>query len=556
MWALIVAVGFCAYYPLLLILANSFNTADIGATPAYGLGNWVAAWAAAGVFSSLANTFWLTLWYQLLSFPMAIFVAWLLARTNLPWARGFELLFWLSFFIPDLAATLGWMLLLDPHTGVVNQALASVLGTSNGPFNIYSFGGIVWVHLMAHAVSLKVMLLTPAFRNMDASLEDAGRMSGASSWSTFVRVTVPLMTPALVIVFMLAVVRLFESFQIEQLLGVPFGFYVYSTRILQLIQHQPQLIGQASALGSVTLVVLAFAVTSQRWLTTRRSYVTITGRTAPRRVDLGLWRWPVFALLGLLTLLLVVVPLCSVLVGSFMTRYGWFTLSQPWTLVNWQRALGDSVFLRSLANTLILAITAGLVGPFIFSLVAYVVVRAKAVRGRGLLDSLLWVPSAIPGALVGLGLVWMFLGIPVFRPIYGTLLALIVAVVLSGATLATQMCKAAMLQLGQQLEEASRMSGAGVLRTYVRIVLPLLAPTLVVVGILEFLFAANATANVVMLATADTRPLSLLTLDFVAEDLREPAAVTTMVISALTLGAALLARSRGFRAGLSIDPGA
>jgi iron(III) transport system permease protein len=107
MLALIGALGFYLLYPLFLILLNSFNTARIGSPPAYGVQAWVEAWSNPGVFQSVWNTLAVAFWYQALSFPIGVLLAWLLARTNVPWARGLEFMFWLSFFLPTLSTTLG-----------------------------------------------------------------------------------------------------------------------------------------------------------------------------------------------------------------------------------------------------------------------------------------------------------------------------------------------------------------------------------------------------------------------------------------------------------------
>jgi iron(III) transport system permease protein len=419
-----------------------------------------------------------------------------------------------------------------------------------GPFNVYSFAGIVWVHLMSRDISEKVILLTPAFRNMDAALEEAGYMSGAGRWRTLLRVTLPIMTPALVIVFFLGFVRLFESFEIELLLGIPFGFYVFSTKIVDLAQQVPPLLGQATALGSVTLTLLMIAVPIQRWLTLRRSYTTVTGRIQPSLIDLGRWRWPVFSLIAGLAGLLVAVPLLSVIAGSLMTRFGFFNLAHAWTLANWQRTLASPAFGSALFNTFEIAVISAVVAPLLFSVVAYVLVRARVAWGLALLDFLLWLPSVVPGALAGLGLLWMFVGTPIFRPIYGTIWVLVIAVILSGMTLSTQTLKAAFLQLRSDLEESARMSGAGWIRTYVKIVLPLIAPTLIVVAAIKFMYAANAASNVILLATSETRTLSLLALNFVADGQRESATVITVVITAITTAVAILVRTLGLNIGI------
>jgi iron(III) transport system permease protein len=540
---LVVGLGFYVVYPLLLILLNSFNTASIGQPPAYGFENWRVAWTASGIGQSLLNTLTLAACYQVISMLLAVGLAWVLARTNVPLAGQLEFVFWLSMFIPALSTTLGWMLLLDPNNGLINQLIARATGGIVGPFNVYSFWGIVWVQLMAHAVSFKVMLLTPAFRNMDASLEEAGRMSGAGQWRTLLRVTLPVMTPMLGIVFLLGILRLFESFEIEQLLGVPFGFYVYSTKIVQLVRGDPPQLGQAAALGSITLSLLLIAAPLQRWLTGRRSFATLSSRMRAARIDLGVWRWPVFLLTSLLALLLVLVPVASVIAASLMTRFGFFNL--PWTGAHWQEAFTDSVFLLSLKNTLIVSLSVAACGVLLFSLVAYLLVRRHQLRGRGTLDIVSWVPSIIPGALAGLGLLWMFLTVPIFMPLYGSLLLLVVACLLGMVTFGTQTFKAALLQMNAEMEEAAWTSGAGWLRGYVRVVLPLMAPTLVAVGTLMFLFTANATSSIIMLSSTSTRTLSLLTLELVRQGVPETAAVTVIIITVITTGLALVARALG-----------
>src|SRR6266545_3544824 len=114
----------------------------------------------------------------------------------------------------------------------------------------------------------------------------------------------------------------------------------------------------------------------------------------PGLIDLGPWRYPAYGLVLAIVCVLVVLPLFSVIAGSLMTRFGFFDIAQPWTIRHWQKALGDSVFLRSLSNTLIIAFTAGLVGPMIFSFIAYVAVRTN-LAGRGLLNTILWMPTII-----------------------------------------------------------------------------------------------------------------------------------------------------------------
>jgi iron(III) transport system permease protein len=552
MAVLIGFMGFYVLYPLTLIVINSFNTATIAEPEVYGLGAWRQAFAEPGIWRSLWNSVKIGIVLQIIALPSGIFISWLLARTNICFANAFEFGFWISFFLPNLATTFGWMLLLDPSTGLINNWLRSVPFFGGLKFDIYSFWGIIWAHIMANAISTKVMLMTPAFRRMDASMEEASRMSGASALTTMLRITVPAMTPVIVVVFLLSVIRIFSSFETELLLGVPWGFYVYATKIVDLARQEPPLVNQAAALGSVILVFLVLFIPIQRRLIARRQFTTVTGQFKPKIIDLGVWRYPATAFVGFVVFLLTVVPILSVFGGSFMTRFGFFNLPKTWTLEYWKMALADPRILQGLENTLITACSAAIFGAFFFSLVGYVLVRTKY-PGRGILDSICWLPSAIPGVLSGLGLLWMFLGTPFFRPFYGTLFLLVIAVVLGGITLSTQILKANFVQLGQELEEASRMSGAGFWRTYFKVVFPLMAQTMVLVAVLKFTFAAQNASSIILLATSETRTLSLLVLDQVAAGYREVASITVIFIVLLTLGVALVARSFGLKVGIRAE---
>ncbi len=545
-------MGFYILYPLLLILINSFNVASIADPPVYSLEAWRVAFSDADLWVSLWNTIKIAAVYQTIAFPIGIIIAWLLARTNMPFARGFEFMFWVSFLLPNLATTFGWIMLLDPSTGLINKWLKELPLLNGLSFDIYSFWGIIWAHLMANGISIKVMLLTPAFRRMDASLEEASRMMGGNTLITMLRITIPVMTPALVVVFLLSLIRMFSTFETELLLGAPWGFYVYSTKIVDLAKQDPPLLNQAAALGSITLLFLAVFIPLQRWLIARRQFTTVTSQFKPKLVDLGPWKIAATALVFLVTCLLVIIPSLSVLGSTFMVHFGFFNLPDTWTLEYWQLGLNDQGLLRAFTNTMIIAGAAALVGPFLFSLVAYVLVRTR-LPGRSLLDSLCWIPSAIPGILAGLGLLWMFLGTPFFRPFYGSLFLLTLATVLGGVTLATQVLKSNFIQLGNELEEASRMSGAGFWRTYFKVVLPLMAQTMVLIGVLKFMFAAQHTSSIILLATSHTWTLSLLTLEQISYGYYEQASITISLIIVLTLGLAIVARSFGLKVGVRAD---
>jgi len=556
MAALLLVLGFFLIWPVLLLIINSFNTAsDWFFQPrAWGLGNWVAAFTKPKILSALGNSILIWMMTIVLSFPVAVGIAWVLARTKVPYSHTLEFLFWVAFMVPDLPITIAWILLLDPGFGLINVALTKLpfMDIDKGPFNIFSIWGIVWVKLMGNTIAIKVMLLTPAFRNMDAALEEAGRVSGASNLRTALRITLPLMISPLALVFGLQLLRIFQSFETELLVGTPFNFFVLSTRVYNLVRGDAPNYGEATALASITLLVIALIIPVQRWIIQRRRYTTITGQFRPGLIDLGRWNYFFFGLISLLLFLMTLGPVGVLLLGSFMTRVGFFLLG--FTTDHWQFVLHDTVFLQALRTTLVLATTAAFLSPLLFSILAYILVRTR-LPGRFALDFIIWASAAIPGILSSLGLLCIFLGTPLLNFLYGTLWALLIVVILQGNTTGVNFLKGVFVQVGADMEEAARVSGAGWLRTFFRIWIPLLMPSLVLLAAINFTIAAGTTSPIILIASRDTITLSLLALEYSVPGVNreEAAGIISLFIIAMTVGGALVVRYFGLRLAVSHD---
>jgi iron(III) transport system permease protein len=542
---LLAAIAFLVVTPLFLLLLNSFQIGKPGGAVVYSLDGWRQAFGSMGIVDAVYNSFSLAITRQIIAMIVGVFLAWLLARTDIPMKKGLEFLFWLSFFLPALPVTLGWILLLDPKYGLLNQLITKLPFVQASPFDIYSYWGIVWVHLATTGVSLKVMLLTPAFRNLDASLEESSRVAGAGSLRTLLRIIVPVMMPVMLVTTILGLIRSLEAFEIELVLGVPIGLHVFSTKIHSFVTHEPPQFPAATALGTFFLVILLSMVALQRLYLGRKSYVTVTGKSfSTRPIALGRWKYPIFGVVLLIALGITFMPIAFLLLGTFMKLFGFFDIKDPFTLNNWKDVLSDPILLRSLKNTLVLGFSSAGIGVVVSSLIAYVIVKSRF-KARGVLDFLSWLPWSIPGILLGMALLWTFLLIHKIVPIYGTMGALILAMAISGLPVCVQVMKSFLMQLSDELEEASMVAGASWFTTYRRIVLPLILPCLIVVGLLEFISAARNISTVVLLATGQTRPLSLLMLDYAAGAELERATVVATVIVAIVVLAALGARSLG-----------
>ncbi|HEY4134570.1 MAG TPA: iron ABC transporter permease [Alphaproteobacteria bacterium] len=555
MAVLLVFLGTYLILPIVLLGLNSFNVApNVISPPQYGFGNWIAAFRRPEMLSALGNTFLVFGSVTVIGMPIGVLIAWALARVRMPFSHGLEFGFWIAFIVPSISVTMGWIFLADPRLGLLNRALQELpfVNSLDGPLNIYSVPGIVWVHLMARSIADKVILLTPAFRNMDATLEEASRVAGASNLRTMLRVTFPVMTPPIIVVFALHLTRAFDGFEIEQFLGVPINFFVYSTRIYNMVSETyPPQYGQATALASVTLVIVALVVPLQRWLTQKHSYSVVTGSYKSGLINIGPARWIIFGGIVFLLMLMILAPVVSLAIGSIMYRAGIFSLNEVFSLRHWQFVMNEPVFWNAFANTMLLSSVTAVVGPFLFATIAYVLVRTK-LPGRGLLDGMIWLAAVIPGMLAGLGFLWMFLGTPFLSPLYGTIWPLVIVMILHGKTTGTQLSKSVFLQMGADMEEAARVSGAGYVRTFAKIWVPLLMPTLILLGTLNFVSAATTTSSIILLATRGTYTLSLLALDYGSPgiNLKEEAGIISLIIMTITIVGALIARRLTRRIGL------
>jgi len=540
-------VGLFVLYPVLVILVDSFVVGPIGGARNWGLDGWRAAFTDPTMLSAVRNTAKVLVANETISLPSAVLLAWLLARTDLPLRGTFEFAFWITFFLPSLSVTLGWIVLLGPQNGLLNQIALALIGKE--PFDIYSFWGIVWAHISSSSLSIKVMLLTPLFRNLDAAFEEAARCSGAGRWMTLTRIVIPAVAPGILTVLVLSLIRAMQTFEIEMVLGPPFNFWVFGTKIYVLVAQVPPEFASATALAVIGFIIITPLIALHRWLATRTDYTSITGRERSQPTPLGRWRWPIFCLVALLTLTITVLPVTFLVTASFMKLFGFFNIASPWTTSHWGSVLNDDFFTHSLMNTLIVAAGTALGAIVLCSLAAYFTVRSRYL-GRNLLDFLSWLPFAIPGILLGVGLLYVFLGNPVLKLLYGSVALMMLAMVIAGMTLGTQILKTTILQLGAALEEAARTCGASWWYGFRHIILPILMPTLVLVGIINFIAASRDIANIALLSSNTSKTLSLLQLDYMVDGRWEDAAVVSVVVMLVTTGAAFLARLCGIRLGV------
>jgi len=526
--------------PLLFLLTGSFNLAAPGKPAVYGIDNWVRAFTDPSTLSALGLSFLLSVVRLIPAMIFSVLFAWLIARTDMPGGKFIESLCWVAYFVPDFPLVLAWILLLDPNFGFLNTLARSLPFVDGALFNPYSFWGIIWVHTSTGGIWFKVMLLVPVFRRLGATLEEAARVAGANTPAMLWRITLPVLAPMILAVSVLSFIRGLQSFNTELLLGTPVGLYVYSTKIYDFLQSEPRAYGEATALGSVFLFVLAILLFFYwKYLSGNKRFTVVTGQGySTLRVKLGKWRYAVFGGCLFYVAVMMLLPLAFLVIGSFMRRYGFFNIDSPFTLDHWHNLLADPIFLVALKNSLIIASVTAIGGILLYSGLAYLLVSRRAIAAP-VLESLCWIPHVLPGILLSLSVLWLFLATPLRFLFYGTVWGIAFALILGDSPVTTQAFKAGLLQLGSDLEESARVSGATWSYTYRRILLPLLAPIAAAVGLMNFGSALTSISTPVLLYSHESRPLAILLLEYSFTGELERAAALGLLIT-LIIGAMML----------------
>jgi iron(III) transport system permease protein len=529
----LVAIGAVTLGPVLYVLVESFDVAQIGSAYRFGLDGWTEVFSSQRTWMSMVYTFVLAIRVPIAT-VIAFAIAWLLVRVEVPGHRFLELAFWLGFLLPVFPMMMGWILLLDEHNGLFNILLMKLPFIDAPIFSIYSIPGIIWVHLALTTVPVMVILLGPTLRQLDASFEEAADMCGARTATTLRRITIPLVMPAIATAFILALIRSLEAFEVERILGTPVNVNVYSTRIYDFVNLEPPLFPQAMALGTIFLaVLLLLAIAYQAYLDRAGTSATITSRGVSLRArPRSWWTWTVSIVLFGYVFVTLALPLLMLLAGSFNKLFGFFLLEDPWTVKHWLSVVHDGRFLRATLNSVAIGLTVGVGGVLIFALIGWVLVRAD-IRGRRVANMLVWLPWAIPGMILGVTLLGLVLETPGLSILYGTIVPLLLALIIKELPIGVQLLRGSIAQVSGQLEEAAVMCGATFAMTFRRVTLPLIAPMLASVFLLVFASTLRDVSTVALIATPGTRTMALLMFDFTLSGQLEPATVVGVIIAAV-----------------------
>jgi iron(III) transport system permease protein len=532
--ALLVVVAFLTVYPLVMLAYGSVRTAAPGLPGAFSVQGYVEAYTNRLNYETWGNSLLLATQVTLLSTVVAIFFAWVVARTDTP-GRGLVLpTMALVFAMPSIFFAMGWGMLGNARAGLLNYLVLSVVPLAEPPFNVNSWLGLVFTMALG-TIPFKFMLLLGAFRAMDPALEEASRMAGAGRWRTQLLVGLPVLAPTVLGVMVLSFVRSLQAFETPLFLGLPAKIYVFSTQVYDYIgNYLPARYAEASAL-SLSLVLLMLVLVVVQWqLLGKREFVTITGKGyRPAVWPLGKWRYLCLAAFLLYALVALVLPLGQMVLGSLQPIYGVY--GGTYTLDNYRNVLANPAIQRGLRNTALVAVLGGLLAMTLTTLIAYVVARSDF-KLRRLLDLASWFPWTMPGVVLGLSMLWAYLSVPGLKSLYGTPWLLMLGVMVTVIPVGVRVMAGALGQLSRDLEEAARIHGGTWQRTFWDIVLRLTSRSFLYGWLVVGLIISGELSVPMLLYAPGNELLTIVIYDLYSHGkAAEAAAVFCMILGAIAL---------------------
>ena len=435
----------------------------------------------------------------------AAVVAFLVERTNVAFRALVYLSAIVSLGVPVVVQVMGWLLILGPNAGVINTLIRNHV-SEGAQINVYSMFWMIFVQATI-AFPAMLLLIAPAFRLADPSLEQAAAVSGARRLRVLRTITLPLVRPSLLAALLLAFIVGLESFEVPALIGTPASNGTIATAIYTRVNDaiQPEF-GQAGAFSTLLMLFTIIGLLAYQRVTAKaHRYATVTGKGyRPEKLDLLGFRWPC-SLITLLVPLTVLAPILILLWSSFLKFYSPpFIGSLPdFSLNNYRGVLSDPSFTSAVKNTAFLGVGAAL-GVMLLSVVAaWALIRRRNVLSRTI-DQLGSLPLVVPGVVLSLAMLQLFIRYPLYNTVWLILLAFIIHYLPYGLRYG----HAGLISIHNELEEAADVSGANRLRVFRTIVMPLLAPTLVAGTLFVFMASVRQLSLVIFLSGPDLNVVS------------------------------------------------
>ncbi len=447
------------FLPLGLIFYQSLLDAPFFMPHKAGFGAFAFIFDDSDFWDALKNSLVIAGAMALIAVPLGGILAFLMIRTDLPGRGWIEPLLLIPVFVSPMVLGFGYVVSAGP-VGFYSVWAKNLFG--GVPWNVYSLTGIAVIAGLTHVPHV-YLYSSSALKSLGSDVEEAARMTGSSPFQVARDVSLPMVTPSLLFSGVLVFFLGFEIFGLPLVLGDPEGHLVLATYLYKLTNKLGTPSYHLMAAVAVCIVAMTFPlVMLQRFLLRNAGkYITVKGKAGRQRpLPLGGWRWVAATILALWLFLTIVVPISGIALRALVTNWGeGVRLAEVLTLDNFREVFAQPTLVRGILNTVLIGVIGGGLAVVCYTAVGLATHR-KADAWSRFVDYLVLVPRAVPGLLAGLAFLWVFLFFPPLAPLRSTIVSLWIAYTVVWLAYGMRLVSSSLLQVGPELEEAARSTGA------------------------------------------------------------------------------------------------
>ena len=494
-------------YPLLMLIYGAFRSGQPGTDGEMGLSGFVDAYGDPATWETLWASVMYGVGVQAIALVGGFIFAWIATRTNTPGARWITISMVVIFAIPTLFFAISWGMLTGPH-GLVTSVFG--FGDDGQPLlDALSWAGLIGVSGLKSIAVMYLLMLGPV-RALNRSLEEAAILSGANRFRLFFDINIPILLPTLSGLAILGFVNALGQLDVALILGVPAGIYVFPTQIYDFLATTPIRYDSASALAILLIVLIYVLVFIRSKAIGGRNFITVTGKAFRiGREDIGRWKWLTLALFLAYAAVALVLPLVQLVIASFQPVMGvaGFTFRHYLSLFESTQAF------QALQNTLFVGVLAGFFATVVAVLISYIALRSRSWMAK-IPETIVWAVVAVPGIVLALAVTWAYLSLPGLKNLYGTIWIVLIALIIVVTPIAQRATSGPVGQLGVELEESARISGASAPMMMRTIVIPLIGPTFLASWFITGVMAAGSLDIPILLSSTRSETVSLLVYNY------------------------------------------
>lgn len=517
-------------YPLLRLAWESVTGVSAGHSGLFA--NYRAAFALPGTLTSVRGTVLVTVESVAIALPVSVGLAWICSSTDAPLARAVAWLPVISLAISPLTLALGWLVLVSPRSGVLNVLLRDLFGSTalTGPFSASS-GITVVIVLALHVIPYMYGPVYAAFCRVDANLVEAARSTGASGFTAFLTIVLPIVRPAILAGTLIAGVNAAASFSIPYILSGASGVSVLPTSIYSQVLAEGNT-GLATALSSILTAITLIATLIYIRLLGRGSFATVGGKgLRPMRVALGRWRYPTAVALVAVLVLSFILPLAALCYLSFVGLWSVNVFSQPISFVQFQQIFDDPGALGAIWNSAWISAVSATLSLAVGFAGAIVLLRRRGLSGN-LIRICFTLPLGVPPLVTGLAMLTAFIRPPL--DLYGTVGLIVLGFAVLAMPVAFQYSESALRQVAAELAEAAAVTGHSPLSTLMRVTLPIVRRPLLVAWGTIFIILTQEIGVAIMVYTPSSIVGSVWMFNYFTSGLLPTAAAYSLLLTVMS----------------------